>query len=59
MWSSMWSSGQVSARAHHHPQGVETQYVVTQQCGDQAAKGKSEGEGANPKVSKHPDVSIK
>ena len=54
MWSRVWSSGQVSARAQHHPQGVEPQYVVTQQCGgDQAAKRMSEGERANPKVIKH------
>ena len=46
--------GPVSARAQHHPQGVELQYVVTRQCGgDQAAKRMSEGEGANPKVAKH------
>ena len=40
MWSSMWSSGQVSTRAQHNPQEVEPKYVVTQQCGgDQAALG--------------------
>ena len=45
MWSRVWSSGQVSARTQHHPQGVEPQYVVTQQCGgDQAAKRMSKGQ---------------